>query len=157
MSGNDARQSIVYQEHLRLLSWGYLVSGCLSALFSLLGLFYVFLGAFIGEAIQHAPPAPKPGPPPEFVAWIFGLLGAGIFLMMVIVAVLKILVYQRLKRRRSRTFCMVVAGLCCLGIPWGTLLGVLTFMVLTRPSVVGDFEAAGAAGIGPGPGAGSAG
>lgn len=37
--------------------------------------------------------------------------------------------------RRSLTFCQVVAGLSCLELPYGTLLGVLTFVVAGRPSV----------------------
>jgi hypothetical protein len=35
----------------------------------------------------------------------------------------------------------MVAGISCLGIPYGMFLGVCTFMVLGRDSVVGLFAA----------------
>jgi len=35
---------------------------------------------------------------------------------------------------------MIVAGLGCLAVPYGTLLGVFTFVVLGRPSVVRLFD-----------------
>lgn len=35
---------------------------------------------------------------------------------------------------------MVVAGVSCLSIPLGTALGVFTFIVLSRPSIVRLFE-----------------
>ena len=149
MSEEEIRQAIVDGEHLRLLSIGYLISGCLDAFFSLLGLLYIFLGVFLSKAIARtAVAANAQGPPPEFVAWIFGFLGVGTLLIMMTSFALKILVYRRLRQRRSRILCMVVAGLTCIWIPYGTLLGVLTFLVLARPSVIRLFEETDAAGEG---------
>jgi hypothetical protein len=37
--------------------------------------------------------------------------------------------------RRRRTFSLVVAGINCASFPFGTVLGVFTFIVLARPSV----------------------
>ncbi|HEU5179867.1 MAG TPA: hypothetical protein VFW45_03680 [Candidatus Polarisedimenticolia bacterium] len=148
MSEDEIRQTIVDQEHLKLLSIGYLISGCLDAFFSLLGLFYIFMGVFLSRVIARAGAANMQGPPPEFVAWIFGFLGVAILLIMMASFVLKVLVYQRLRQRRSRIFCMVVAGLTCIWIPFGTLLGVLTFLVLARSSVIRLFEETDAAGQG---------
>ena len=140
MSDDPIRQAILDQEHLKLLSVAYLVSAGVNALFSLGGLLYAFMGLFISAAIRHAPALSVKGPPPEFIGWMFGLFGLFLFAMMVALAFLKFLVYQRLKRRRSRAFCMVVAGLSCLGVPYGTLLGVFTLLVLARPSVVRLFQ-----------------
>ena len=139
MSEDQLRQAIVDQEHLKLLSISYLVSAGMSAFFSLFGLMYAFMGVFITAAIAHAPSAHGEGPPPE-LGLIFGLFGFGMFLVMMTLGALKFLAYRRLKQRRSRIFCMVVAGLSCLGVPYGTLLGVFTFIVLARPSVVRLFE-----------------
>jgi hypothetical protein len=47
---------------------------------------------------------------------------------------------RRLKQRRSHTFCLVVAGLTCMNMPLGTVLGVFTLVVLTRPGVREAFE-----------------
>ena len=40
-----------------------------------------------------------------------------------------------LGKRRHHTLCLVVAVLSCLMIPFGTLLGVFTLVVLSRPTV----------------------
>jgi len=45
-----------------------------------------------------------------------------------------------LKRRKNRLFSMVVAGLNCLQVPFGTVLGVFTILVLVRPSVMQIYE-----------------
>ena len=140
MSENQIRQTIVDQEHLNLLSIAYLVSAALSACFSLLGLAYAFMGAFFAAAIARMPATPGQAPPPAIMGWLFGLLGLSMFVFVLTIGGLKFLAYRRLKQRRSRILCMVVAGVCCLGVPYGTLLGIFTFVVLTRPSVVRLFQ-----------------
>ena len=68
------------------------------------------------------------------------MIGLSMFVFVLTIGGLKFLAYRRLKQRRSRILCMVVAGVCCLGVPYGTLLGIFTFVVLTRPSVVRLFQ-----------------
>ena len=46
-----------------------------------------------------------------------------------------------LGQRRHRTFSLLVAGLNCLHVPVGTVLGVFTFVVLLRPSVREAYDA----------------
>jgi hypothetical protein len=97
---------------------------------------YAAMGLLFGAAIaQSSEPAP-----PEFIGWLFGAFGLGLFLVMMTLAVLKAMVWDCLRKRRSRTFCMVIAGVSALGIPYGTLLCVFTFLVLTRPSVKPLFQ-----------------
>jgi hypothetical protein len=45
-----------------------------------------------------------------------------------------------LTRRRRYTFCLVIAGLLCLWMPFGTILGVFTLVTLTKPPVRAQFE-----------------
>lgn len=42
---------------------------------------------------------------------------------------------RSLARRERHTFCLVVAVVSCFLVPFGTLLGVFTLLVLIRPSV----------------------
>lgn len=42
-------------------------------------------------------------------------------------------------RRRRRRAALVMAGISCLGIPIGTLLGGLTIYALTRPEISSEF------------------
>ena len=138
VSTDPMRQAILDEEHLRLLSIGYLVSAGVSVFSSLFGLMYAAMGLFFGAVIaQSSEPAP-----PEFIGWIFGAFGFAVFLVMVTLAVLKAMVWDCLRKRRSRTFCMVIAGVSALAIPYGTMLCVFTFLVLTRPSVKQLFEVA---------------
>src|SRR5690349_16609808 len=115
-----------------------MVSAGVNAFMSLFGLMYLCMGIFMGEAFSHIPPGPgnAQGPPPQMFLWIFGGIGAMFFVGFLTFAGLKVRAGLCLKRRKSRTFCMVVAALSCLEIPYGTLVGVFTFIILGRPSVI---------------------
>ena len=129
-------------EHLKLLSIGYLISAGFNAFVMLFGLLYVFMGVLASEMIRLSPETnAKPGqPPPAFIGWIIAAIGLTVFAIGLTLAILKFRAASNLKRRRSRVFCMVVAGLTCLEFPYGTALGVFTFIALGRESVVRLFE-----------------
>jgi hypothetical protein len=38
-------------------------------------------------------------------------------------------------KKQHYMFCMIMAGICCIFMPFGTVLGVFTIIVLIRPSV----------------------
>ncbi len=46
-----------------------------------------------------------------------------------------------IKKRKNKTFSFVVAALNCIQMPFGTVLGVFTIIVLMRPSVKSGYEA----------------
>jgi hypothetical protein len=140
MPTQEERQAIVDDEHLKLLSIAYLIAGATNACFSLFGLFYMFMGLVFSTAMTKFPSQAGQPQPPEFMGWFFGLFGAAFFIAMATLATLKFLAAHRLKARRSRTLCMVAAGLTCFEIPYGTALGVWTLLVLSRPSVARLFE-----------------
>ena len=52
-----------------------------------------------------------------------------------------VLAGRYLARRERYTFCLVVAGVECMFMPFGTVLGVFTIIVLSRPSVKDLFGA----------------
>jgi hypothetical protein len=56
------------------------------------------------------------------------------------VATLEILTGVFLTRHRNRLFCLIMAGITCLSVPLGTILGVFTFVVLLRPGVTELFR-----------------
>jgi hypothetical protein len=137
----EERQSIVDAEQLRFLSICYIISGGLSALGSCIGLFYAFMGVMFASIISSIPAkANQAPPPPAAFGGIFVVFGLSIFSVMMALAILKFVTAKRLSQRRSRELCMVVAALSCIGVPLGTALGVFTFIVLSRPSVVRLFN-----------------
>jgi hypothetical protein len=137
------RQSIVDEEHLRLLPLFYWVSGGVTAFFSLYFLVYVALGL----AMTFAPTSvsSSSGSSPAIVGWFMFAIGLGGMLIVGTIATLKILTGFWIRKRRHPVMCMVAAGLSCFEMPYGTLLGVLTFIVLLRPSVSALFSADGKA------------
>jgi hypothetical protein len=143
MSGELDRQSLIDDEHLRLLSLGYMISAAMTAVGTLLSLLYIFAG-FVVVGVLSRPPgvAGNAGqPPPAFIGWIISAIGLGIFTVTLSLAIAKYWAGICIKRRKSRTFCMVMAGISCIGIPYGTILGVFTFIVFGRPSVMRQFQA----------------
>ena len=139
MSKENMRQAIIDKEHLKLLSLGYMISAGVTAFFSLFGLIYVAIGIMISTTLPQA--AADAGEEfPAFVGWIFAGIGLAIFLLTIAFAAVKFWVASCIKRRKWRLFCMIVAGISCFEIPYGTLLGVLSFIVLERPSVVRLFR-----------------
>jgi len=143
MSEQDYRQMIVDEEHLKLLAIGYWVAGGMAALFALFGLFYVCMGAMFAASFAKIPAASvQPDQqPPAFVPWILVGIGLAIFLAAATFAAMRFWTAVCLKRRTSRTFCIVVAALSCLEFPYGTTLGVFTIIALGRPSVIQMFGA----------------
>lgn len=126
------RQEVLDEEHLRLLALGYVISGVVTALLSLLGIIYALLGAFL----IAIPSPPRSGePPPAFVGVIFVVVGGLFVLGGAGLAAAKLYASRCLRRRERRTFCLVTAAITCLGIPYGTALGLATFVVLQRPTV----------------------
>ncbi len=52
MAGEFNRQSVIDEEHLKLLSICYMISAAISACFSMMGLMYAGMGAVVSEAIE---------------------------------------------------------------------------------------------------------
>ena len=135
------KQQVVDEEHLRLLRIGYFVSAGVTAFFGLFGLFYAAMGCLFAFAPKPVGP-PSPNQMPAGFGWLFVAFGLGFTIVGLGLAALKLRVARCLRERRGRAFCMIIAAICCVGIPYGTVLGVFTFLVLGRPSVSELFQAA---------------
>jgi hypothetical protein len=122
-------------EHLRLLSiFHYVVAG-LAAIFSFFPLIYTAMGAFFLWAAQHPNPKQTGEPPPEFLGWIFIGFGLFFFLLGLAMATCIFIAGRALAKRTRYWFAFVVACIECLFMPFGTILGVFTLIVLSRESV----------------------
>lgn len=122
-------------EHLRLLAiFHYIVAG-LAALFSFFPLLYTAMGAIFLFAARHGTPKPGEELPPEILGWLFVAFGALFFLAGTTMAICILLAGISLSRRRCYWFAFVVACIECIFIPFGTILGIFTIIVLSRESV----------------------
>jgi hypothetical protein len=120
-------------EHLRLLSIFHYVLAGLTALFGCLPCIHLALG--IALASGAFPIDTRGQPPPRWAGFI--IIGVALFFILWFwaLAVLMLLGGRNLSRRSHHGFCFVIACLECLFMPFGTVLGVFTIIVLMRPSV----------------------
>ena len=133
-SMDPSHQAIIDAEHLRLLAIFHFVSAALAFVGVLFAsLYFVLIWAVFANPELWA--QSQEGPPPQAVITIFQwLTGIGV-VWFVVACVGNLLSGLYLRTRRHRTFSMVIAGINCLHIPLGTLLGVFTLAVLGRESV----------------------
>lgn len=132
-------------EHLRLLAiFHYIVAG-MQALFACFPIFHFLFGAAmvffpdkLGEGKGDGPPA---------VVGLFFMGFAGLFILTGLsLAVCTAIAGKSLGQRKRYVFCLVVAGIeAAMCMPFGTVLGVFTIIVLMRPSVKQAFGVAGTA------------
>ena len=120
--------------HLDLLGvFHYVVAG-ITALFSLLPVIHLLMG--LAMVTGYFPDAhPKPGEPdPALFGWFFVAIGAVLILCGLTFSALLAYAGRCLRQRRHHTFCMVMAATSCVFMPLGTVLGVFTLIVLTKPT-----------------------
>ena len=128
-------------EHLKLLViFHFMVAGL-----ALLGVAFACLQWVVMQFVLLSPEMTKNmqgGPPPEFFLgiWKWFLVAMGVYSVCKCAGNLVSAFFIR--QRRGRLFSLVVAGINCISVPFGTALGVCTFLVLLRPSVAAAYEAA---------------
>jgi len=140
MIDSQEQQKVLDQEHLKLLSLFYYISGGVTAFFASFPLIHVFVGLMIVFSSEQFNPSKAGEPSPEFIGWLFVIIGGSIVILGWLLALAKIYVGRCISRRKHRIFCLIIAGISCLGIPYGTVLGIFTFIVLMRHSVKLLFE-----------------
>ena len=132
------------EEHLRLLSIVHYVMGGMMGFFACFGLIYVVLGVmFLFMPTQAFGPGPGQPPPPAAMGAIFLVLGSVITVLGWSFAALVIYAGRCIAKRKSWVFCLVMACIQCLWVPFGTVLGVFTIIALMRSTVQALFGRAG--------------
>lgn len=121
------------EEQLRLLSiFHYIVAG-LAGLMAC----FPFIHLTLGLAIVFAPQEFDAGgqAPPAWFGWLFVIVAGVCIVLGWTLAGLIFATGRCLAKRRRQMFCLVMAGVECLFMPLGTVLGVFTIIVLMRESV----------------------
>lgn len=135
----EDEQRIINAEHLRLLRIGYFISAGTTGFFACFGMLYALMGVFVTTMLKHATYTAGQRPPPEFMGWFFGAVGLGMTVFFGTGTLLKLRAARCIRLRTSHGFCVAIAVISCLEIPYGTALGILSFMVLSRPAVKSEF------------------
>lgn len=127
------------EEQLRLLATFHYVVAGIGAFFACFPLIHVVIGV-----MMIVKPAAMGGthaaPPPAALGYLFAGMGTLFVLMGWGAAVCTFVSGRYLARRRKRMFSFVVAAFLCAFVPFGTVLGVFTIIVLSRDSVQRLYE-----------------
>lgn len=125
-------------DYLRLLSIFHYVIAGIVGLISLFPLLHVAIGvAILTGQLDKGGEAP-----PAFFGWMFIAVPLVFVLCGLALAVAMAIAGRKLQRQRSYLYCLVIAGIECMLFPFGTTLGVLTLIVLLRPTVKERFGVA---------------
>jgi hypothetical protein len=156
----DAEAGIIARERLRILTIGFYVRGGTMAAFGCFFLIYVamFTGfSFIPELAWNQPPAatasPIPfvsptttphsanqGAPPVILFRIMAGVFAAVTLVVWTIGGLTAYAGRCIQKRRKKLLIYLMAALNCIFVPYGTLLGVFTFIILGSPAAAREFE-----------------
>jgi hypothetical protein len=127
-------------EHLQLLAiFNFVVAGLAVLGLGFLLLHYTVMHALIDNPGMWKNQKASAPDPRQFFAlfkWFYIFFGA----VLVVGGIGNLLSGLFLRRRRNRLFSLVVAGLNFIQFPFGTVLGVFTFIVLMRDSVREVYE-----------------
>jgi hypothetical protein len=125
------------EQHLSLLSIFYYIYGGLSLVGGCFGIIYLAAAALILASPEMVEDEEVPA---AVISGIMAVVGGCVLLLAVGIGALVIYVGYSLSQHRNYIFCLVIGALICLNIPIGTVLGVFTIVVLSRPSVKALFE-----------------
>ena len=116
------------KQHLKLLSIFHYIVGGLLVFLSLFPLIHLSVGivTITSDSSENVPLQ---------VGYLFAAFGAISFLLGEACAIATIVSGRFLKRRKRYWFSFVMACILCLFMPLGTILGIFTIIVLSRPSV----------------------
>ena len=136
-------------EHLNLLVvFHYVVAG-IAGVFALFPIIHLVVGLVMLLSPESF--AGNGQKPPAFIGLLFVIMALFFIMMGLTLAVFVFSAGRCLARRRHYTFCFVVAAVECVFMPFGTVLGIFTILVLSRGSVKQLFIPVAAAPISPVP------
>ncbi|MBB5864075.1 hypothetical protein [Xanthomonas sp. 3058] len=124
-------------QQLKLLSIFHYVLAGITALFSLFPLVHLFLG--IAMVTGHMPTQASGSGTSQMDERLFGwffVVFAGVFIVCgMTLAGFMVYAGRCIAQRRRHLLCLIVAGISCSFMPFGTVVGVFTLVVLLRPQV----------------------
>ena len=128
----EIKQQAVDEEHLRLLAIAHYISGVMTILFSCMFIFHFVFLAFAASNPDAFGGKEREG---AQVLSIFLVIFGMVILLGVSFGIAQIISGRFIKQRRRRLFSFIIAMPNLIFIPYGTLLGVATLIVLERKSV----------------------
>ena len=127
------------EQYLRTVSiFHYIVAG-FAVLFSLIPAIHLVLGILMASGVLSDAKDPFPL---ALVGWFF-IVFASIWIMTGLTfSTCVLLAGRNLQARRRYMFCLVMACVECMFMPFGTVLGVFTILLLLKEQVKAEFDVA---------------
>ncbi len=117
------------REHVRLLAVFHYIFTALALLgIGFLFFHYKMMSTLMSPEFMRTQPNPPPQGFLDVFVWFYVVMGT----FLLVGGILNLLAAHFLRTTRHRMFCMVIGGLNCLQVPFGTVLGVFTLVVLTQ-------------------------
>lgn len=132
---------ILDTEHMRQLTMFHYIVGALIAAFASVFIIHVVMGLTLLNHPSVFPAAPGAPPFPREAGYLFVIMGGIAVLGGWTLGGLTAYAGRCIRDRKNHTLIFVIAGLnCFFAMPLGTILGVFTFVVLSRPAVQEMFK-----------------
>lgn len=125
---------------LKLLSVGYFIQGGIATFYGLVFAAYLaIMGAVFGSVLTNVQSRSQV-PIPAGVLSLIGVILGCVLLLVILMGLLMLYCGLALRRRRHRLLVLIMAGVNLLSIPYGTVLGIFTILVLQRPAAKAMFD-----------------
>ena len=122
--------------HIKILSIFHYVVAAIAALIACFPIIHLLIGisiltgGFFSDTSEIGMPFPF-----SLFGLLFTVIPAAIILLGWAFAICLAIAGRFLSTKQHHMFCLIMAGISCIFIPFGTVLGVFTIIVLVRPSV----------------------
>jgi amino acid transporter len=127
---------------LKLLSIGYFIQGGIVIFSGLVCVGYLGLIEAVFASARNSTRVDPRNQMPEGILLTIGVIVIVIALLTLAFGALMLYAAVSLRQHRNRTLVLVMAALNCMAIPYGTVLGIFTFLVLQRAAAKEIFDVA---------------
>ena len=130
------------EQYLKILAIFDFVVGGIAGLLACLPIAHFGMGIFmlVLSLVPGAVEEDVPAFPVSIVGILFTAIAGAVMILGWCYAIALIVAGYGLLKKRWYTFCLVMAGISCMFMPHGTVLGVLTLILLLKPEVRVLFE-----------------
>ena len=119
---------------LKLLSIGFFIQGGIILCYGMLFFCYLGVAGAVIASVQRNLQTGAGNAIPAGLMAVIGVVVVGIAVMTLLMGSLMLWAGFSLRKRQHRILILVMAGLNCLSVPYGTVLGIFTLMVMQRPA-----------------------
>ena len=127
------------QQHLKLLSIFHYVVGGICYVFGFFPIFHLFMGTLMVSGAMGSEQG-NDAAALRIIGCFFILFPLVFMLCTWTLATLIIVTAKKLASRLSYNFCLVIAAIECIFMPFGTVLGGFTIILLVKPEVKALFD-----------------